>query len=226
KSPLEIQQNRELWDMAKRAMEAFVEALEPGRTERELSAEALKVVQAGGGRDTLIFVNGQVPEDRPIRMEDILSYHMEICGESGHWCELTVTLAYRDPTPGELKLMESELRAYEEIRKMARPGKATLGDLIRKFEEVLREDGWEISDEPHQHYDFHGHSMDVIEWPRWSQVDTRYDAVLEEGMQFSYHPKRKVLPYTTPTGINEDIIITANGAERLSGDWDLRWRIV
>jgi len=51
--------------------------------------------------------------------------------------------------------------------------------------------------------------------------------LLEAGMVFSYHPRRKVLPESQwTTGINEDIVITDNGAERFSGDWNHRWRMV
>jgi Xaa-Pro aminopeptidase len=50
--------------------------------------------------------------------------------------------------------------------------------------------------------------------------------VLEEGMVFSYHPRRKVLPEVRTTGINENIAITADGVERLAEPWDLRWRVV
>ena len=48
---------------------------------------------------------------------------------------------------------------------------------------------------------------------------------LEAGMSFSYHPRRAVLPHVPwGTGINENIVITEQGAERLSGNWNLRWR--
>ena len=38
--------------------------------------------------------------------------------------------------------MDSELRAYAEIRQMAKPG-ARLSDLADTFERVLMEDGWD-----------------------------------------------------------------------------------
>lgn len=224
KSPLEIQQNRELWGLAKAAMERFVEVLEPGRTQLEVTAEAIKVVAAGGGRDTLVFFGGDPPQDVPVVLEDILGYHMEICAPSGHWCELTVTLAFRDPTPLELKLMDTELRVYEEIRKTAKPG-VRLSDLEKILERVYLEDGWELSDEQPLHYDFHGQGMDCMEWPFYGPL-ARQDMVLEEGMVFSYHPRRKVLPEVRRTGINENIAITADGVERLAEPWDLRWRVM
>jgi hypothetical protein len=42
---------------------------------------------------------------------------------------------------------------------------------------------------------------------------------------FSYQPKRKVVGHTGwGTGLNENILITDHGAERLSGGWDQSWR--
>lgn len=225
KSPLEIQQQRELWSLAKAAMARFVEVLAPGKTEWELAAEASKVILAGGGRDILVFLGGSPPEDKPVNLDGILGYHMEVTGPSGHWCELTVTLAFRDPTKLELRLMDTELRAYEEIRKQAVPG-VRLSALTDTLERVYLEDGWQLAEKQSPHHDLHGEGMDTIEWPLYGILDTRWDAALEAGMTFSYHPRRNVLPDVRATGINENIVITPVGAERLSEPWDLRWRVM
>lgn len=232
KSELEITQIGELWTLAKSAMERFVEVLEPGRTQRELASEAQKVVLAGGGRDILVFISedgsANVPQDVPVTCQDLVMYHMEICGESGHWCELTVNCCYREPTPLENKLLDTELRAYAEIRKMAKPG-ARLSDMARTFEAVVREDGWQIGP-PTDHYDFHGQGMDTIEVPWYSDAPewgASQDRELEAGMVFSYHPRRVVSPKPGwKPGINEDILITEHGIHRLAGDWNLRWRMM
>src|SRR5262249_11799540 len=87
KSPLEVQQIRELWTLSKACMERFVEVLEPGRTQRALAAEAGKVALAGGVRDMLVFINegedggANPPQEIPVRCNDIVTYHMELCGE-------------------------------------------------------------------------------------------------------------------------------------------------
>ncbi|NLE75465.1 MAG: aminopeptidase P family protein, partial [Chloroflexi bacterium] len=212
KSPLEIQQNRELWVLAKSAMERFVEAMEEGRTQWEISAEAQKVVLAGGGRDILVFFGGVVPTDQRVKLEGIIPYHHEITGPSGHWCELTVTLAYREPTALELKLMETELLAYEEIRKAAKPG-VRLSALMKILERVYVDQGWKLAEVQSPHHDLHGQGMDTIEWPLWGHLDQTQDTELEDGMMFSYHPSRNVLQEVRATGINENIVITKNGAE-------------
>ncbi len=225
KSLLEIQQQRELWVVAKAAMARYVDVLEAGKTEWEIAAAASEVVLAGGGRDILVFFGGNIPTNRPVNLEGILGYHMEITGPSGHWCELTVTLAYREPTNLEFKRMETELRAYEEMRRQIRPG-ARLSDISAIQERVYLEDGWQLAPEQSPHHDLHGQGMDCIEWPLWGNLDTRQDTVFEEGMTFSFHPRRNILPDVRTTGINENILITADGIERLSEPWDLNWRLV
>ncbi len=233
KSELEIQQNRELWTLAKSAMERFVEVVEPGRPQRELASHAAEVALAGGARDLLIFMGEEPaatpPSDAPVRLNDILRYHMEILGESGHWCELTVNLAYRQPTDLELKLMESEIKGQEILHRMAKPG-VRPSELAAAFEASLRDDGWELGP-PTTAFDFHGQGMDCIEYPwhaaqkPWGQSQ---DRPLEAGMTFSFHPHRSVIPAVPwGTGNNENILITPNGAERFSGeDWSHRWRVV
>jgi Xaa-Pro aminopeptidase len=231
RSALEIQQIRELWDLSKSCMERFVEIVAPGKTGLALAAECSRIALEGGARDILVFMGEEpgrvtIPDDTPVRCDGILMYHMEICGPSGHWSELTVTCAYRPPSELEQRLMESELRAYAAIRAAARPG-ATLPQLAALFEQTLVADGWELG-APTRHFDFHSQGQDTIERP-WFAAEQPWGGSqswpLEAGMTFSYHPRRAVLPAVGwGTGINEDILITPDGAERLSGDWDLRWR--
>ena len=232
KSPLEIQQIRELWTLSKASMERFVEVAEPGRTQRELAAQASAVALAGGARDILVFIGEEPganpPQDIPVHCNDILRFHMEICGESGHWSELTVNLAYRTPTDLEIKLMESEIRALERTYPAGKPG-ARLSDLARIFEESLREDGWDVGT-PTKAFDFHSQGMDTIERP-WHAAEKPWgqsqDWTLEAGMVFSYHPHRSVRPDVPwGTGNNEDVLITENGIERFAGEWSHRWRVM
>lgn len=231
KSALEIQQEFELWELAKSAMERFVEVLEPGASQRDLAAEACRVALAGGARDILVFMGERPgehdpPQDIPVRCDDIVRYHMEILGPGGHWCELTVNCAYRDPTAAELKLMDSELLAFDRIRAAARPG-VHLSELARIFEDTLREQGWQLGAVP-SHFDFHGQGMDTIEYPWFSAAPgwgSTQNWPLEAGMVFSYHPRRNVINGPRwSTGINEDIWITPEGARTFSGAWSHRWR--
>jgi Xaa-Pro aminopeptidase len=121
--------------------------------------------------------------------------------------------------------MESELRAYTAIREMAVPG-ARVREMAETFERVLKDEGWDILPDQALRNDFHNQGFDVIEWPVYGTADQRHgDAVLEEGMIFSYHPRRGVAPEVRSMGINENMLITSSGGERLSEPWDLHWRV-
>lgn len=231
KSPLEVIQNREVWELAKSAMDRFAEIARPGASQLELSAEACRVALAGGARDLLVLMSERSdrmgpPEDIPVSCDDMLRYHMEISGPSGHWCELTITLAYRDPTDAEARLMETELRALEAVRAAARPG-ARISELGRLFEEIVLEDGWSLG-APTQHFDFHGQGLDVIELPWFAAEEpwgTAGDAEMPVGAVFSYHPARRVTPSVGwSPGISDNLLVTEDGGELLSGDWSHRWR--
>ena len=235
KSLLEIKQEYELWDIAKKAMTYFEEILPDARgsSQREISAEVCKQVWASGARDILVFMGEQPgvsdpPQEVPLRCEDKVRFHLEICGESGHWCEITINCAFREPKALESKLMHDELLAFEEIRKQAKPGKR-LSDMAATFNEVLAAQGWDLGDST-SHFHFHGQGMDTIERPWFAQQEPwgqSQDWALEAGMVFSYHPHRSVLPAGHwSTGLNEDILITEQGAERLSTDWNQAWRLL
>ena len=228
KSPLEVRQVREVCALSAAAMERFVEVIGPDLTQREAAAEAAKVFRAGGVFDdlSLIQVGGGsgLPKDIPMACDDLVGFHLEICGESGHWSELNVICAFREPTADEARLLESELRAFEEMRKIAVPG-ITLEELSTAFERIIADDGWALGG-PAWHYYLHGQGMDSVEWPYFSPMMTgNRDAPLVEGMVFSYHPHRDTVPAVTSPRVFDDILITANGAERLTGDWDLGWRL-
>ncbi len=235
KSPLEIAQEYELWDMAKAAMQHFGELVRHARgvSQRDIAAEATKQLWASGARDLLVFIGespraSDPPEDVPLRCDDKVRFHLEICGPSGHWCEITINCAFRPPSEVERRLMEDELLAFEEVRRVAKPG-ARLSDMAATFNRVLTEQGWDLG-EPTSHFHFHGQGMDTIERPWFAQQapwGQSQDWVLEAGLVLSYHPRRHVLPKGCwSTGINEDILITDHGAERLSIDWNHRWRAV
>ncbi len=244
RSALELQQYQELWAMSKGAMERFATYFEPGMTERQASAEPLRYIHEHGARDALIFINGNPPEDRILEQEGILSFHMEICNESGHFNEHTITLAYRDPTELEERLAASQFRAFEKVRKITVPG-TTMVRLFEVFQESLQEDGWVFSGSRRPHFEFHGQGMDWLEWPTYANNDPFGNALagaemkeppeLEAGMVFNYHPSPSpgyFAGYESVTGlkgaasINDHLLVTREGGVRLSGDWDMRWRYV
>jgi Xaa-Pro aminopeptidase len=231
KSPLEIAQMREWWPLVLSAMTRFQDTVRPGMLGSEIAAEVTQPLWAAGARDILIFM-GEAPGDvtiprpEPLRCDDKTRFHLEVCGPSGHWCEVTINLAWQPPSETEARLMAAEIDAFARLREAARPG-ARLSQLAALFESTLREAGLELG-APTDHFDFHGQGMDTIEYPWHAQArpwGQSQDWVLQEGMVFSYHPHRNIAGFDGwGTGLNEDIVITESGAERLSGGWDQSWR--
>lgn len=233
KSPVEIAQSREHWKVVLAAMTRFQETVTPGVHQTELAAEITRPLWAAGCRDILIFM-GEDPADvtipRPVAMrcDDKTRFHLEVCGPSGHWLEVTLNLAWRPPTPIEAQVMAAEIDAFAAVREQIRPG-MRVSDMAKVVEASLRAHGLTLrSDSTSDAFDFHGQGMDTIEYPWHAQTPPwgqSQDWVLQAGMVFSYHPKRKVEGHTGwGTGLNENILITDTGAERLSGGWDQGWR--
>ena len=231
KSPLEIEQTRALWRDVLAAMTRFQETVRPGVLGTDIAAEVTRPLWAAGARDILIFM-GEAPDDvtlprpEPLRCDDKTRFHLEVCGPSGHWCEVTINLAWRPPSADEVRLMDAEIDAFDRLRAAAVPG-VRLSALADLFEATLREHGFDLGP-PTDHFDFHGQGMDTIEYPWHAQMPPwgqSQDWPLEAGMVFSYHPRRRIVGYEGwSTGLNEDIVITESGARRLSGGWDQRWR--
>ena len=230
KSALEIKQLREHWKMTQRAMDRFVEVVGPGISQREAAAEPARIFRAAGVFDDLTLIQEGdykgMPKDTPLKCDDLISFHLELCGESGHWSEINVVCAFKPPSKLEQKLLNSERRALDEVRARAKPG-VTLASLAKAFDSVILEDGWKF-DKPMWHYYFHGQGMDGIEWPFYSaMLEGNQDTPLEEGMVFSYHPHRDTIPTVQRTPrIFDGFVITKRGAETLTTDWDAMWRVM
>jgi Xaa-Pro aminopeptidase len=232
KSALEIKQLREHWKMTQRAMERFIEVVGPGMSQREAAAEPARIFRAAGVFDDLTTIQEGnfkgLPRDTPLKCDDAVSFHLELCGESGHWSEINVICAFKPPSKLEQKLLDSERRALDEVRVRAKPG-VTLSELAKTFDSVVLEDGWKF-DKPMWHYYFHGQGMDGIEWPFFTAMPYgSQDTPLEEGMVFSYHPHRDTIPsvpaHRAPR-IFDGFVITKRGAETLAPEWDVMWRIM
>ncbi len=230
KSPLELEQFRDVSRLTQSALERFVDVIEPGMTQRDAAAEAASIFRAGGAFDDLTLIQegsfSGLPRDIPLKCDDRVALHLEVCGESGHWSELNVTCIFDEPTEREQKLIDSELQAYQEVLQAAKPG-VKLVDLENVFLQSLRDDGWELGD-PAWHYSYHGVGLDAIEWPYYSpMLEGNQDTEIQEGMVFSYHPHRAVVPTVRRIpAIYDDFVITPNGGEQLTVEWDLGWRIM
>ena len=124
--------------------------------------------------------------------------------------------------------MGGEIAAFASVCENVRPG-MHVRDMASIVETSLVDHGLTIrTDTTSDAFDFHGQGMDGIEYPWHAQTKPwgqSQDWEIQEGMVFSYHPKRKIVGHEGwGTGLNENILITKDGAERLSGGWDQSWR--
>lgn len=233
KSPFELDQIRDHWTHVLAAMRRYQETVQPGMLQTDLAAEITRPLWAGGCRDILIFM-GEDPQDVtiprpvPLRCDDKMRFHLEVCGPSGHWMEVTLNLAWKPPTATERSVMDGEIAAFAAVCDAVRPG-MLVSDMAKIVERALTDHGLTIrSDVTSDAFDFHGQGMDGIEYPWHAQTPPwgqSQDWELQAGMVFSYHPKRKIDGHTGwGTGLNENILITDRGAERFSGGWDQSWR--
>ena len=165
---------------------------------------------------------------RAVRCDDILRYHMEICGPSGHWCELTLTFAFRPLGQGRGAAAGERADApIAPCSAAARPGARARRARRRLFEGRSAEDGWELG-EPTQHFDFHGQGMDVIEFP-WFAAEQPWggsrDAELEPGPSSpTIRAERSCREPAWSPGVSDNLLISETAAEWLSGDWSHEWR--
>jgi len=230
KSQLELAQLRDVWKVSVEALDNFAKNLQPGISQREAAAAAASVFRRAGCWDDLTIIqegtSRGLPKDIALKCDDLVSFHLEICGEHGQWSEVNTVCAFRDPSKEEQKLLDAELKAHKAICVAAKPG-ITLKGLSEIFSEVIRQDGFVIG-EPEWHHFFHGQGLDAVEWPFFSDmgIDNR-DTSLEAGMVLSYHPHRDTVPLIpNRPAVFDGLIITENGGERLNPNFDMSWRLL
>ena len=142
KSPLEVAQNRDLWELSKGAIERFVEVLEPGASQRVPSAEACRYALERGARDILVLIGDRPdaygpPDDAPIRCDDLVRFPPGDLRRERPLVRADGDARLppdRATTSG--RCMASELRALEAVRAAARPG-VRLADLAASFEQTM-----------------------------------------------------------------------------------------
>ena len=54
-----------------------------------------------------------MPTNEKINIENKIRYHLEICGPSGHWLEITKNLAFKNIHDTEKKIMNDELSVFD-----------------------------------------------------------------------------------------------------------------
>ena len=232
KTEWEVNEIYKLWELAKYTMNQFQDNVSEyhnkNKSKIELSSDVTKILWENGIRDLLIFYGDEIdkyshPTNEKINIENKIRYHLEICGPSGHWLEITKNLAFKNIHDTEQKIMNDELSVFDEMLKYMKPS-VSLKQAGLFYEKVLSELGYEMHRQ--NSFDFHGQGLDTIEKPFYNSIipNDSEDWDLKENVSISYHPKRLSLNKGIwSTGINEDILVTGNGSVKFSKDWNHNW---
>ena len=232
KTEWEVNEIYKLWELAKYTMNQFqdnvLEYHNKNKSKIELSSDVTKILWENGIRDLLIFYGDEIdkyshPTNEKINIENKIRYHLEICGPSGHWLEITKNLAFKNIHDTEQKIMNDELSVFDQMLKYMKPS-VSLKQAGLFYEKVLSELGYEMHRQ--NSFDFHGQGLDTIEMPFYNSIipNDSEDWDLKENVSISYHPKRLSLNKGIwSTGINEDILVTGNGSVKFSKDWNHNW---
>ena len=232
KTEWEVNEIYKLWELAKYTMNQFQDNIldyyKKNKSQIELSSDITKILWENGIRDLLIFYGDEIdkyshPTNEKINIENKIRYHLEICGPSGHWLEITKNLAFKNIHDTEQKIMNDELSVFDQMLKYMKPS-VSLKQAGLFYEKVLSELGYEMHRQ--NSFDFHGQGLDTIEMPFYNSIipNDSEDWDLKENVAISYHPKRLSLNKGIwSTGINEDILVTGNGSVKFSKDWNHNW---
>jgi len=190
KSELELDSVRDSVRINTEGFWIFLEAYEPGKTEREVLAPCEQYFVAQGcGRLTMDMVlkgpNGSaLPEfkiagDRVIEATDLVLPSLEIAGPGGHWVEVSRAITAGAPSIDTGRMMEGYDEYYAAAKDVMKAG-ATAHDVHRAVSKGFTDRGFKLG-----HVTGHSIGMTMIEFPK---IGEGVETVLEENMIFSMHP--------------------------------------
>ncbi|MBV8563118.1 MAG: aminopeptidase P family protein [Actinobacteria bacterium] len=190
KSELEIASVRESVRINTEGFRVFLDAFEPGKSEREILAPCEEYfVSQGCGRWTMDMVldgpNGSaLPEfkiagTRRIEATDMVLPSLEVAGPGGHWVEVSRAICAGEPSGDSRRMMEAYVEYYEAARDVLRSGK-TAHDAHVAVSRGFHDRGFKLG-----HVTGHSIGMTMIEFPK---VGEGVETELQAGMVLSMHP--------------------------------------
>ncbi len=222
KSPREIDYFRRACRITRRALEAGAAACEPGASEREV-ANIIQATLTAEGSETIGFemavssgpragIKHADPTGREMASGDMVFLD---CGAvvGGYHADLSRTLVVGQAGSDEQALLDTSVEMFRACLKVIHPG-APIRDLYRAAERVARRAGFSADYMPNGLG--HGLGLSLFELPFLGPHD---ESVMEEGMIFALEPM--LVRYGLGTAVvEESVLVTADGAEVLSGaEW-------
>jgi Xaa-Pro dipeptidase len=219
KSELELESVRESVRINTEGFWVFLEAFEPGRSERDLLAPCEEYfVSQGCGRWTMDMVldgpnGGALPEfkiagTRPVEATDMLLPSLEIAGPGGHWVEVSRAICAGEPSDQTKRMLE----AYEEYYEVA-PTALRAGSSAREAHRAVAKGfvdrGFHLG-----HVTGHSIGMTMIEFPKVGEAD---ETTLESGMVLSMHPHAISADGQSCLYMQDTWLVTDDGGVPLAG---------
>lgn len=217
KDAVELAAMRDAIARTEQVLRAFLPEIRPGRTERELASRLrAMLLEAGDGEIPFspILVAGPntalphgMPSQRTLQSGDLLTID---CGlyYNGYLSDITRTFAVGTVEPDLQRVYEVVLEANRAGREACKPDVAAQ-DVDRAARAVIRDAGY---GEYFTHRTGHGIGLELHEPPYIVEGNA---LVLEPGMTFTVEPG-VYIPGRGGVRIEDDVVITANGAETLT----------
>lgn len=218
KDRAEIEAMRQAVRMAQQALQATLPMIKPGVTERQIASELfIKLMRAGADLELPFqpIVSGgphsadphATPSDRPLQNGDLLVIDWGAANR-GYVSDLTRTFAIGNIQPDFRRIYELVRQANQAGREAGRPG-IPAGQVDQAARRVIEEGGY---GKYFFHRVGHGVGMEAHEPP---YMFGENELILEPGMTYTVEPGI-YLPGRGGVRIEDNVVITANGAESLS----------
>jgi Xaa-Pro dipeptidase len=205
-------------------MQRIKEVLAPGKTEREVMAEAMHVAAELGCLDGMAHLTHKAasgtrpPTDRQIEPDDLIKIFLEFAGPSGFLVELGGVFSFREPPEEKRRKFLTVHKAIDRAAELMRPG-VKAGELCQVIEETYRQDGWNITGR--RLWDFHGQGLNSLMPPLGMPGS---EEELKQNMMLNIHPG-----ILTEDGwgvsVTHNYIVTSEGG-RLLGDYQREWQVL
>lgn len=229
KSKAELGIVREAVAVGDAIMTAMLEACVPGATEADVAAAGYHAgitrgcapydLPGASGPNSNAFSYGSLPSWSMRKLEPGDIYHSDMYGAyHGYYYDYTrSTVVGAEPTDEQLRVLEGAIGAVEAVIDRLRPG-VTFGDAYERGAEYLRENGFDAGTPDDvvsglgQAFPSFGHSLGLAWESPWIVPGNR--APVLENMYLAVEAAVG-LPGVGAAGFEQDVIVTADGAEIL-----------
>jgi Xaa-Pro aminopeptidase len=225
KSQEEIAQAADTYHFVAEALQRVKAVLAPGKTEREVMAEAIHLLAERGCFDGIAHLTHEAPPfihpatDRPIGPEDIIKVSLEFAGPSGHWIELAGVYSFQEPPERARRHFETTLKALEQAKAMMRPG-AKAGQISQAIEQTYRDEGWNITGRAI--WDMHAIGLNVIRPPIGLPAS---EDEFQENMIINIHPGLLVDDDHWGLYVQDIWVVTPEGGSPLA-EYKYEWHVL